>query len=50
MANKKYFYNDFDGKKVEYVLEKGLSLSQRMSLWLKWQEQLYLKKSVMLLY
>lgn len=31
MANKKYFYNDFDGKKVEYVLEKGLSLSQRMS-------------------
>ena len=28
MANKKYFYNDFDGKKVEYVLEKGLSLSQ----------------------
>lgn len=31
MANKKYFYNDFDGKKVEYVLEKGLSLSQKMS-------------------
>ena len=31
MANKKYFYNDFDGKKIEYVLEKGLSLSQRMS-------------------
>lgn len=31
MANKKYYYNDFDGKKVEYVLEKGLSLSQKMS-------------------
>lgn len=31
MASKKYYYNDFDGKKVEYVLEKGLSLSQKMS-------------------
>lgn len=31
MAGKKYYYNDFDGKKVEYVLEKGLSLSQKMS-------------------
>ncbi len=29
--SKKYYYNDFDGKKVEYVLEKGLSLSQKMS-------------------
>lgn len=31
MANKKFYYNDFDGKKVEYMLEKGLSLSQKMS-------------------
>lgn len=31
MASKKYYYNDFDDKKVEYVLEKGLSLSQKMS-------------------
>lgn len=31
MTSKKYYYNDFDGKKVEYVLEKGLSLSQKMS-------------------
>lgn len=29
--NKKYYYNDFDGKKVEYILEKGLSLSQKTS-------------------
>lgn len=31
MASKKYYYKDFDGRKVEYVLEKGLSLSQKMS-------------------
>ena len=31
MSSKKYYYNDFNGKKVEYVLEKGLSLSQKMS-------------------
>ena len=31
MESKKYYYNDLDGKKVEYVLEKGLSLSQKMS-------------------
>ena len=29
MAGKKYYYNDFDGKKVEYVLEKGLSLVRK---------------------
>lgn len=31
MASKKYYYKDFDGRKVEYVLERGLSLSQKMS-------------------
>lgn len=31
MASKKYYYNDFNGKKIEYILEKGLSLSQKMN-------------------
>jgi hypothetical protein len=31
MANRKYFYNDFSGKKTEYILEKGLTLSQKAS-------------------
>lgn len=31
MASKKYYYNDFNGKKIEYILEKWLSLSQKMS-------------------
>ena len=31
MANNKKFYIDFNGKKVEYILEKGLTLSQKTS-------------------
>lgn len=31
MANNKKYYNDFSGKKVEYILEKGLTLSQKTS-------------------
>lgn len=31
MANSKKFYIDFNGKKVEFILEKGLTLSQKTS-------------------
>lgn len=31
MANKKYYYTNLGGKKIEYILEKSLSLSQKMS-------------------
>ena len=31
MANNKKYYNDFSGKNVEYILEKGLTLSQKAS-------------------
>lgn len=31
MANKKYYYTNLEGKKIEYILEKSLSLSQKMS-------------------
>lgn len=31
MANKKYYYINLEGKKIEYILEKSLSLSQKMS-------------------
>ena len=31
LKGKKYYYNDLEGKKVEYILEKELSLSQKMS-------------------
>ncbi len=31
MANKKHYYTNLEGKKTEYILEKSLSLSQKMS-------------------
>lgn len=31
MANKKPYYTNLEGKKTEYILEKSLSLSQKMS-------------------
>ena len=31
MANKKHYYINLEGKKTEYILEKSLSLSQKMS-------------------
>lgn len=31
MASNKKYYIDFDGKKVEYILEQGLTLSQKTS-------------------
>ncbi len=31
MANKKHYYTNLEGKKTEYILEKSLSFSQKMS-------------------